>query len=63
VGLYIGSLISARYGRRRVLYVMSAWALVCAAIIISARTKEHMIMGRILNYTYVVCATTSGHIE
>jgi MFS family permease len=55
VGLYIGSVVSARYGRRMVMFSMSLWALCTAAIVVSAKTKEQMIIGRILNYSYVVC--------
>lgn len=53
-GLYFGSVVSARYGRRMIMFTMSIWALCCAAVIVSAKSREQMLIGRILNYSYVV---------
>lgn len=52
-GLYFGSVVSARYGRRMIMFTMSIWALCCAAVIVSAKSREQMLIGRILNYSYV----------
>ncbi|WWD00014.1 hypothetical protein V866_006922 [Kwoniella sp. B9012] len=52
-GIWIGSMISARYGRRMTVFTMSLWAICSATIIITARTKEHMLISRILNYIYI----------
>jgi MFS family permease len=62
IGIYIGSVISARYGRRMTVFCMSLWALCSATIIITATTKEQMLVSRILNYLYIVSASfaTSG---
>ncbi|GFZ49259.1 hypothetical protein JCM24511_07378 [Saitozyma sp. JCM 24511] len=53
LGAYIGSIISARYGRRMTVFVMSIWAIVSAIIIITSKNKVQILMGRILNYVYV----------
>jgi sugar transport protein len=50
-GLLIGSYVSNRWGRRMCVFTMSAWALCAAAIIISARTRDHLLAGRVLNCT------------
>ncbi|OLN86397.1 High-affinity glucose transporter RGT2 [Colletotrichum chlorophyti] len=52
-GLIIGSLTSARFGRRMTMFVMSVYALVSATIVVTATKKEQILMGRILNYVYV----------
>jgi len=52
-GLVIGSIISARFGRRVCIFSMSCYALVTATIAITSKTKEQILMARILNYVYV----------
>ncbi|GJC98609.1 sugar transporter [Colletotrichum higginsianum] len=52
-GLVIGSLTSARFGRRTTMFVMSVYALISATIVVTSTTKEQILMGRILNYVYV----------
>ncbi|KAL4868254.1 hypothetical protein BDV12DRAFT_197476 [Aspergillus spectabilis] len=44
VGLYVGSLVSARYGRRMAMFAMSIWAMMSATQVLA---------GRILNYAYI----------
>ncbi|KAI5459034.1 general substrate transporter [Mariannaea sp. PMI_226] len=53
VGLYIGSLVSARYGRRMSMFCMSLWAMMSASVLISSTTIEQVLAGRILNYAYI----------
>jgi hypothetical protein len=40
-------------------FVMSIWAIVSAIIIITSKNKVQILMGRILNYVYVVRNTHS----
>ncbi|OKL61906.1 hypothetical protein UA08_02624 [Talaromyces atroroseus] len=53
VGLYGGSLVNARFGRRMAMFGMSIWAMVSATVLISAFRIEQVLVGRILNYAYV----------
>ncbi|KAM5347547.1 hypothetical protein ACJ41O_007371 [Fusarium nematophilum] len=53
VGLLAGSEISARFGRRMVMFVMSIYALCTAAITFSSRSFAQILAARILNYAYV----------
>ncbi|OLN90336.1 High-affinity glucose transporter ght2 [Colletotrichum chlorophyti] len=52
-GVIIGSLVSARWGRRWCMFGMSAWALVPATIALTSSTREQIMAARILNYIYV----------
>ncbi|KZL68472.1 sugar transporter [Colletotrichum incanum] len=52
-GLVIGSLTSARFGRRMTMFVMSVYALISATIVVTSTKKEQILMGRILNYVYI----------
>ncbi|KAF4978161.1 hypothetical protein FZEAL_5406 [Fusarium zealandicum] len=52
-GVIIGSLVSARWGRRWCMFTMSAWALVPAIMAITSETKEQIMATRILNFTDV----------
>lgn len=47
--------MAAKYGRRATVFAMSLFALAAAAVLISAKTKEHMISARIINCFYIVC--------
>lgn len=53
VGLYVGSIVSARYGRRMAMFCMSIYALMSATVVITAQTPGHIMAGRILNYVYI----------
>ncbi|KAH7035807.1 general substrate transporter [Microdochium trichocladiopsis] len=53
VGVVLGSWVSNRYGRRMCMFTMSLWAVVCAIIIITSRTREQILVARILNYIYI----------
>ncbi|CAK7204953.1 hypothetical protein SEUCBS139899_007715 [Sporothrix eucalyptigena] len=53
VGVVIGSLVSARWGRRMCIFAMSCWALVAAAIVVSSSTRGQILAGRILFYIYI----------
>lgn len=48
-GLIIGSMISKRYGRRMVMFVMSVYSLGTAAICIFSQNRAQILTGRILN--------------
>ncbi|KAJ0295984.1 hypothetical protein COL5a_003047 [Colletotrichum fioriniae] len=52
-GLVVGSLTSARFGRRTTMIVMSIYALISATVVVTSTTKEQILVGRILNYVYV----------
>lgn len=52
-GVLIGSEVSSRFGRRWCIYTMSFYALITATICVTAKSKEQIMAGRILNYVYV----------
>jgi SP family sugar:H+ symporter-like MFS transporter len=52
-GVIIGSLVSARFGRRWCMFSMSLYALVTATICVTSNTREQIMAARILNYVYV----------
>ena len=45
----VGSLVSARYGRRMCMFSMSCYALVTATIAITSTTREQILAARVLN--------------
>ena len=49
VGVMVGSLVSARYGRRMCMFSMSCYALVTATIAITSTTREQILAARVLN--------------
>ncbi|CEL03029.1 hypothetical protein ASPCAL04188 [Aspergillus calidoustus] len=53
IGLYIGSVVSARYGRRISMFTMSIWAIMSATVLVTSTRIEQVLAGRILNYAYV----------
>ncbi|KAH8702070.1 putative sugar transporter [Talaromyces proteolyticus] len=53
VGLFVGSVVSARYGRRMAMFSMSIWAMVSATVLVTSLRIEQVLVGRILNYGYV----------
>lgn len=53
VGIVVGSMVSKRFGRRICMISMSAWAIMCAIIIITSKNKDQIIVGRCLNFVYV----------
>ncbi|KIW18021.1 hypothetical protein PV08_02308 [Exophiala spinifera] len=52
-GVYVGSVISNRYGRRMCVFVMSIYALFSSAIIFSSHTKAQILAGRTIHYCYL----------
>ncbi|KAL4881978.1 general substrate transporter [Aspergillus karnatakaensis] len=52
-GVIIGSLISARFGRRWCMFIMSIYALGTATITVTSQTNDHIMAARVLNYVYV----------
>lgn len=53
VGVIAGSFISARWGRRWCMFVMSVYALGTATISVTSFHREQIMAARILNYVYV----------
>lgn len=51
-GLLIGSMVSAKYGRRMTMFCMSVYALISATVVITSKTKEQILVGRTLNCTH-----------
>ncbi|EEP78964.1 predicted protein [Uncinocarpus reesii 1704] len=52
-GVFIGSSISSRFGRRMVMFTMSLHALVSVPITVTSTNKAHILTARILNYIYL----------
>lgn len=52
-GVIIGSFISARFGRRWCMFIMSVYALITATINVTSNSNEQIMAGRGLNYVYV----------
>jgi SP family sugar:H+ symporter-like MFS transporter len=48
VGVMVGSLVSARWGRRMGMFVMSCWVLIPTAIVLSSTSKWQILAGRAL---------------
>ncbi|KAH8893559.1 general substrate transporter [Thozetella sp. PMI_491] len=53
VGIVAGSMVSKHFGRRICMISMSAWAIMCAIIIITSKNKDQIMAGRCLNFLYV----------
>lgn len=49
VVVVLGSWVSNRYGRRMCMFTMSIWAVVCAILVITSKTREQILAARILN--------------
>ncbi|KAK7216998.1 hypothetical protein V2G26_005001 [Clonostachys chloroleuca] len=52
-GVIIGSFVSARWGRRTCMFIMSIYAIGTATIAVTSTNKHHIMAARILNYIYV----------
>lgn len=53
IGLFVGSMISARWGRRMCIFVECIYSWFPVIIILTAKSKPQILIGRILNYAYV----------
>ncbi|KAH8838822.1 hypothetical protein MCOR27_000508 [Pyricularia oryzae] len=53
LGLVQGSYISNKWGRRTSMHVMCVWALISAAVCVSARGRVQVVAGRMINYIYI----------
>ncbi|KAK3940477.1 sugar transporter [Diplogelasinospora grovesii] len=51
--IIIGSMISARWGRRMAMFCMSIYALGSATVVVTSQTRGQIMAARILNYVYV----------
>jgi MFS family permease len=52
-GVISGGWVVRRYGRRVSFCVMSFWAILSAILLVSAKHKEQVLVGRIVNYIYL----------
>ena len=52
-GVVIGSYVSARWGRRMCMFVMSIYALGTATVAVTSQHKDQIMAARVLNYVYV----------
>ncbi|KAL4752993.1 hypothetical protein BDW72DRAFT_201952 [Aspergillus terricola var. indicus] len=52
-GVIVGSLISARLGRRWCMFTLSVYALITATITVTSNSSAQIMAARILNYVYV----------
>ncbi|CAH0027901.1 unnamed protein product [Clonostachys rhizophaga] len=52
-GVIIGSFVSARWGRRMCMFIMSIYAIGIATIAVTSTNKHHIMTARVLNYIYV----------
>ncbi|KAJ4169633.1 hypothetical protein NW754_005785 [Fusarium falciforme] len=52
IGLLVGSYVSNRWGRRMCVFTMSIWAIIAAAIVVTAKNRDHLLAGRVLNCLY-----------
>jgi MFS family permease len=48
-GVILGSLVSARWGRRMCMFTMSVYAVITATIAITSTTREQIMAARVLN--------------
>lgn len=48
-GVILGSVVSARWGRRWCMFTMSAWALIPATIAITSSNRDQIMAARVLN--------------
>ena len=53
-GVFIGSVVSHRWGRRWCMFSMSAWALIPATIAITSNRPEQIMAARVLNCEYCI---------
>ncbi|KEF58109.1 uncharacterized protein A1O9_06032 [Exophiala aquamarina CBS 119918] len=53
LGIIIGSWVSKHFGRRMCMFIMSLWAIFSATIVITSKTPDQILAGRILNYIYI----------
>ncbi|KAF2638093.1 general substrate transporter [Massarina eburnea CBS 473.64] len=52
-GVFAGSLVSSRWGRKWCMFGMSCYALITATISVTSQTREQIMAARVLNYIYV----------
>ncbi|RVX65996.1 hypothetical protein B0A52_09922 [Exophiala mesophila] len=52
-GVILGGWLGRHYGRRMSFFVMCFWAVLSAILLVTAQTKEQMLVARILNYIYI----------
>ncbi|EFQ99026.1 hypothetical protein MGYG_02038 [Nannizzia gypsea CBS 118893] len=52
-GLFVGSSVSARWGRRMVMFTMSIHAMIMVPITVTSSSREQMLAARVLNYIYL----------
>ncbi|RYP77133.1 hypothetical protein DL771_001423 [Monosporascus sp. 5C6A] len=52
-GLVTGNYISRRWGRKRCMFIMCAWAIFGPIILLTPHTRQQMLAGQIVAYVYV----------
>jgi SP family sugar:H+ symporter-like MFS transporter len=52
-GVILGGWLGRRWGRRMSFFTMCFWAVLSAILLVTAQSKEQMLVGRILNYIYI----------
>lgn len=52
-GVLLGGWVGRRWGRRMSFWVMCFWAVLSALLMVTAKHKEQMLLGRIINYIYL----------
>jgi MFS transporter, SP family, sugar:H+ symporter len=52
-GVLLGGYIGRKKGRKWSLYVMCFWAILSAVLLVSAKSRAQLLVGRILNYIYI----------
>lgn len=52
-GVIFGGWIGRKKGRKWSFYTMCFWALLSAALLVSAQSKAQLLIGRIINYIYI----------
>lgn len=52
-GVILGGYIARKKGRKWSFYTMCFWALLSAILLVTAKSKAQMLVGRIINYIYI----------
>jgi MFS transporter, SP family, sugar:H+ symporter len=53
IGVILGGFLGRKFGRRMSFFVMCFWAWIAAILLVTAKHKEQMLVGRMINYIYI----------